>query len=116
MEESPFSSSAELRRERIFATVDSIPRGRVSTYGRIAAEAGLGRGARQVGAALRKLPRGRAVPWYRVLNAAGKSSVDAAAGVARQRALLEAEGVVFSPSGRVDLERFGWPDAVRGDA
>ena len=106
----PFTSHAELRRERILATVDSIPRGRVSTYGRIAAEAGLGRGARQVGAALRNLPSGRGVPWHRALNATGKSSVDAAAGVARQRALLEAEGVVFSASGRVDLKRFGWPD------
>lgn len=105
----PDQSAASMRRERILATVDSIPRGRVSTYGRIAEEAGLGRGARQVGAALRDLPPGREVPWHRVVNAAGRISERGGDSTARQRRLLEAEGVEFSPTGRIDLSRFVWP-------
>ncbi len=100
------AEAAENRRLRILATVDDIPRGRVSTYGRIAAEAGLGRAARLVGRTLRDLDV--AVPWHRVLNAAGKSSLTGD-GAAEQRRRLEAEGVEFRPSGSVDLKRFGWP-------
>jgi len=105
----PFDSAANMRRERILATVDSIPKGRVSTYGRIAEETGLGRGARQVGAALRDLPRGRNVPWHRVVNAAGQISPRDGDSQARQRKLLEAEGIEFSATGRIDLARFVWP-------
>ena len=100
------AEAADLRRLRILATVDAIPRGRVSTYGRVAAEAGLGRAARLVGRTLRELDVD--VPWHRVLNAAGRISLtdDAAA---EQRRRLEAEGVTFRPTGSVDLGRFGWP-------
>lgn len=100
------AAAAELRRLRILATVDAIPSGRVSTYGRIAAEAGLGRAARLVGRTLRDLDV--AVPWHRVLNAAGRISLTGE-GASEQRRRLEAEGVEFRSSGAVDLERFGWP-------
>jgi alkylated DNA nucleotide flippase Atl1 len=49
-----------------------------------------------------------------VINAGGRVSPRGDLGVREgfQRHLLEEEGVVFSSSGRVDLERFGWdPDA-----
>ena len=46
------------RFERIYETVSSIPEGRVCSYGRVAAEAGLPRRARLVATALRRLPRG----------------------------------------------------------
>jgi methylated-DNA-protein-cysteine methyltransferase-like protein len=94
---------------RIYSTVDSIPKGRVSTYGRIAEEAGLARGARQVGAALRTLPAGRAIPWHRVINAAGEISHGSPRQAEQQRKLLEAEGVTFSKSGKVRLADFVWP-------
>lgn len=96
--------------QRIYDVVAQIPPGRVATYGDVAAMAGLPRRARLVGYALRVLPSGTAVPWHRVVNAAGEISVarlDPAA-AAEQRALLEDEGVVFEQDGRVDLERFRW--------
>lgn len=50
------------------------------------------------------------VPWQRVINARGEISLKGARGV-RQRQLLEAEGVEFDETGRVDFARFGWtPD------
>lgn len=99
--------AAELR-ERVLAVVDSIPRGRVATYGQVAREAGLPRHARLVGACLRSLPARSALPWQRVLNAAGRVSARAGSACAVQRRRLEAEGVAFDARGRVDLARYGW--------
>ncbi len=105
----------------IYAVVSRIPAGRVATYGQVAALAGLGRGARQVGYALHALPEGSDVPWQRVINSRGEVSPRADAGgeigweanwEGYQRHLLEEEGVEFSTAGRVDLDRFRWdPDA-----
>jgi methylated-DNA-protein-cysteine methyltransferase-like protein len=97
----------DVRRQRVLATVDSIPRGRVATYGGVAAEAGLPRNARYVGRVLRELPMAHALPWHRVLGAGGVIRVTGAA-ARRQAQLLRAEGVEVR-TGRVDLRRFGWP-------
>ena len=94
--------------EAIYAVVRQIPRGRVAAYGWVAERAGLARGARRVGRALRLLPASRGIPWYRVVNASGRISLPRGSGGAeRQRRLLEREGIVFR-NGRVDLKRFGW--------
>jgi methylated-DNA-protein-cysteine methyltransferase-like protein len=98
------------RWRRIWGVVARIPRGRVATYGQVAALAGLGGGARQVGYALAALPDDAEVPWQRVVNARGEVSARRDFdGAPRQRALLEREGVVFDAGGRIDLERFRWP-------
>lgn len=94
--------------QRIYATVDSIPRGRVATYGQIAREAGLGRKARMVGRALCNLPARNKLPWHRVMNASGRISARPGDGPRAQRTLLEREGIEFDARGRVDLARFGW--------
>ncbi len=86
-----------------------IPKGRVATYGQVAELAGLPRQARQVGYALHALPDGSRVPWQRVVNARGEVSERAVPGIEPvQRAILEAEGVVFDGRGRVDLSRYRW--------
>jgi methylated-DNA-protein-cysteine methyltransferase-like protein len=100
--------------EQIYAVIRRIPLGKVATYGQIAALAGLPRRARLVGTALREAPDSLDIPWQRVINAGGRISPRGDLGVREgyQRHLLEEEGVVFSSSGRIDLERFGWdPDA-----
>jgi methylated-DNA-protein-cysteine methyltransferase-like protein len=64
--------------------------------------------SRTVGDAMNASPDD--VPWQRVINARGMISIQGATG-ARQRALLEAEGVVFDENGRVDFGQVGWaPD------
>lgn len=98
----------------IYAVIQRIPSGRVATYGQVAALAGLPGHARQVGYALRETPAGLDLPWQRVINARGEVSARGGLGVEEgyQRHLLEEEGVIFSESGRIDLDRFGWdPDA-----
>jgi len=94
---------------RIYAVVRRIPRGRVATYGQVAQLAGLGGHARQVGYALHALPGGTAVPWHRVINAAGAVSKRAVPGAElTQRQLLEREGVGFDLRGRVRLGAVRW--------
>jgi methylated-DNA-protein-cysteine methyltransferase-like protein len=102
-----------LRYQRFYRVVRRIPRGRVATYGQVAALAGLPRGARLAGYALSAL-RGTAhdVPWQRVLGVRGRGfagvSLKDPMGAAVQRDLLEREGVALDARGRVDLARFGW--------
>jgi len=98
---------------RYYRIVARVPRGKVATYGQVAALAGRPHGAREVGYALAAL-RGsaHALPWHRILGKragdfAGISLRDAV-GAGAQQALLEREGVVLDGRGRVALARFGW--------
>jgi methylated-DNA-protein-cysteine methyltransferase-like protein len=96
-------------RKLIYAMVRKIPRGRVATYGQIAALAGLKGHARQVGYALHDLPDGSGVPWHRVINAQGKVSPRADPGYGEiQLRLLEAEGIEIGRGDRIPLERYRW--------
>lgn len=95
--------------ERIYEVVRSIPRGRVATYGQVAAMAGNPRWARVVGYALHVNPDPEGIPCYRVVNREGRTSpAFAFGGEDVQRQLLERDGVAFLPDGRVDMARFSW--------
>ena len=100
----------------VYRLVRKVPRGKVVTYGQVAAILGHPRAARAVGQALRLLPPNLlgVVPWQRVINASG--GISHRGDVLRpdlQRELLEAEGVRFDRSGRIDLERRRWPGPRR---
>jgi methylated-DNA-protein-cysteine methyltransferase-like protein len=94
---------------RIYAVVKRIPRGRVATYGQVAALAGMPRQARLIGYALSALPAGSGVPWHRVVNARGQVSVRGGAlGFEEVQAqLLTREGVRFA-DGTLALDRYQW--------
>ena len=90
--------------ERVYALTTTIPPGRVTTYGLIAAALGGVCSAKIVGYAMRSAPDDRNVPCHRVVNRLGEPAPgNAFGGVGRQRRLLEAEDVPFTPEGRVDL-------------
>jgi len=100
--------------ERIWAVVRKIPKGRVATYGQIAAMAGFAKQPRLAGYAMHNIPDGEKLAWHRVINAQGRISFPKGGSKYReQKRRLEAEGVVFI-KGRVDLSRWRWQ--VRGDA
>ena len=93
--------------EKIYATVQQIPYGRVATYGQVAKMAGLSGQARLIGYALHSLPDGVDVPWHRVINAKGEiSQLPDPDGRVVQRQLLEAEGIAFTSAGRIDLNHY----------
>ena len=92
--------------ELLYDLVRQIPPGRVTTYGQLGAMCGIA-DARVVGEAMNA---SRNVPWQRVINARGQVSLKGPTG-RTQRALLEAEGVVFDESGAADFAVAGWtPD------
>ncbi|PYM15858.1 MAG: methyltransferase [Candidatus Rokuibacteriota bacterium] len=86
--------------------VRRIPRGRVATYGQLAALLDRPRAARAVGGAMRECPAD--IPWHRVVNAQGGISRRGRAGsMVTQRVRLEQEGVRFR-RGRVALRQHRW--------
>ena len=92
----------------ILQTIAAIPRGKVCTYGRIAALAGLPRHARLVGATLRNLPTGSRIPWHRVINSQGRSSFpEGSDAFHKQIQRLEAEGVILT-GGKFNLRQYLW--------
>jgi methylated-DNA-protein-cysteine methyltransferase related protein len=94
--------------QRIVRLLKRIPRGKVATYGLIATMAGNPAAARQVVRALHSSSEKEKLPWFRVVNSSGKISLPRGAGYEEQRARLEAEGIVFSASGRIDLKKYLW--------
>jgi methylated-DNA-protein-cysteine methyltransferase-like protein len=78
--------------QRIRATILSIPRGHVSSYGAVARAAGIPRGARLV---VRTLSQSDGLPWHRVVAAGGRIAIPGEGGL-DQRFRLEMEGVKFS--------------------
>ena len=101
----------ETRMRRIWETIADIPPGHVANYGQIAEIAGIPRGARQVGYALRHSPSDLELPWHRVIQSSGKSAFDPNSRAFRlQRDRLADEGVVML-NGKVNMAKYRWePD------
>ena len=84
-----------------------IPRGKVATYGQIAAAIGNKRLARVVGYALHVNPKPGIIPCHRVVKRDGEvSSAFAFGGANRQVALLRDEGVGFLDDSHVDMKNY----------
>ena len=83
--------------------IRQIPKGKVATYGQVAAAAGFPRAARQVVWALRAF---RGLPWHRVVGAGGAIRVPGEEAL-EQRMLLELEGVAFRGR-RVHMKQHQW--------
>ena len=92
---------------RIYAVVRRIPRGRVMTYGEVAAAAGMPRAPRLAGYALYALTPGTPLPWHRVVGAGGRLTLARLSpdSALTQRMRLEREGVKFDARGRVVMKR-----------
>lgn len=94
--------------EKIYDVVAQIPRGKVATYGQVAALAGNRRWARVVGYALHANPNPDKIPCYRVVNREGRlSEAFAFGGINQQQVLLEADGIEVV-DGKVDLKKVQW--------
>ena len=101
--------------EQVYAVVRCIPRGQVTSYGRIAQMLGAPNAARAVGYALRALkdkqddPAYQNIPWQRVVNSQGRISiVNREFGARLQADLLREEGVEVSQELRINLDRYLW--------
>ena len=99
------------RMHRIWDTIRDIPKGCVASYGQIAEVAGIPRGARQVGFALRHLPDNQDVPWHRVIQASGKIAFDNDSPQFEEQKKRLAMDDVAVMAGRIDMQKYRWqPD------
>lgn len=89
---------------QVYAIVSEIPKGKIATYGQIAALTGQGNRSRMVGKALRYADLYGEFPCHRVVNSAGRL----APGFDEQKELLEQEGVRLKPNGCVDVKKYQW--------
>jgi len=96
-------------RAAVLRLVRRIPRGRIATYGQIAAMAGFPRRPRQVGMILKGLPDGTDLPWHRVVNALGYvPSKGRWWGAMVQIQRLREEGVEVDDLGNLTLPAYQW--------
>ncbi len=86
--------------KKVLRALTKIPRGKVSTYGAIAARTGAPGGARAAGQGCAKNPFPLVFPCHRVIRADG-SLGGFGGGLQLKRALLEMEGIQFDKGGKV---------------
>lgn len=102
--------------ENVYRVVERVPYGKVTTYGNIAGlmempaeidpKHARAFGARWVGGAMGRCPGD--LPWHRVVNAKGE--ISPRPGAAKQRALLEEEGIEFGVNGKIALKKYLWTE------
>ncbi|MCM3192122.1 MGMT family protein [Priestia megaterium] len=90
--------------ERAVALIKQIPSGKVMTYGQIARLAGSPRGARQVVRVLHSMSKKHNLPWHRVINSKGEIGFKDEEMHVVQKLSLEAEGILVSSDGKLDLK------------
>jgi methylated-DNA-protein-cysteine methyltransferase-like protein len=100
--------------ERVKRIIKKVPKGKVASYGQIAALAGSPGAARQVGFVLRSSDP-RSLPWWRIINNAGVISIKGSFEATKflQKQLLEKEKVKVSEHFEIDIEKYRYRPAVK---
>ena len=93
---------------RLIEVIKAIPKGKVLSYRDAALAAGLPNGARQTVRVLHSLSEKFDLPWHRVIRSDGSIALGEGEGRELQISLLSSEGVIVTPAGKVDMERFSW--------
>lgn len=95
--------------ERIYKLALLIPKGKVASYGQLAAMAGRPQNSRAAGRAMKNAPADSDIPCHRVVNQSGDIAPSHVFESRKhQRAMLEAEGVVFKANGKIDMKKSQW--------
>ncbi len=90
--------------KEVIEIIQSIPKGKVMTYGQIAVCAGNPRGARQVSRILHSMSEKNNLPWHRVINSKGGISLTGEPGFI-QAQMLSQEGIPVINK-KINLEKF----------
>lgn len=101
-----FNSAMTPFTQEVIKIIQSVPAGKVASYGQIARMAGNPRAARQVSRILHSCTQKYKLPWHRVVNSQGQISLSGESNE-KQRWLLETEGVEFGIGGRIDMKEYG---------
>ena len=94
--------------QKVIQVIQSIPKGKVVSYGQVAAYIGIPRAARQVGWILRSLEDGVSMPWWRVVNNTGRISIEGNLHNDKelQKKLLQQEGVAVNEDYILNIEKY----------
>ena len=94
-------------KEKVFEIVRRVPEGKVVSYGQVALMAGIPRAAIQVGWVLHISDESDKLPWWRVINNAGRISTTCLEHTAQnQKEKLEKEGVKVTKNLKIDIEKY----------
>lgn len=94
-------------KQKVYEIVRNIPKGKVVSYGQVALMAGVPRAAIQVGWVLHISNEEDKLPWWRVINNAGRISTTCLEHTANmQKEILEGEGVIVKPKLKIDIEKY----------
>jgi methylated-DNA-protein-cysteine methyltransferase related protein len=95
-------------KDAVIFTIQQVPYGKVASYGQIAAYVGIPRAARQVGWILNQNEGKIEVPWWRIVNNAGRITIKGCkySTPALMKQLLEEENVKVSEDYSFDIEKY----------
>jgi methylated-DNA-protein-cysteine methyltransferase-like protein len=94
--------------QEVVKIIQSIPKGKVLTYGKIAKMAGNPRAAREVSWILHSSTKKYDLPWHRVINSKGLIALNSDDDRYYQKNLLIEEGIEFKSDFGIDLKKFLW--------
>lgn len=101
-------------KEKVFSYVAQIPKGRLMTYGQLAALAGAPWAAWEVGQIAHRGPV--ELPWQRVVNKNGGLARGYPGGLGGHKTALEADGVMVDEDYRVEIGELLWRPEAEGQA
>lgn len=95
-------------RDKVYEIVSNIPKGKVATYGQIAAISGNPKAARAVGLFMKTNPNAPIVPCHRVVASNGSlTGYSGIGGIPQKKNMLLDEGVIFKGE-KVNLSISQW--------
>lgn len=101
-------------KKEVIKIVNSIPIGKVASYGQVATYAGIPRAARQVGWILSRLEQSDNTPWWRVVNNEGRISIKGSKYTAQdQKELLEKENIMIKEDLSFDINKYRYEPTLK---
>lgn len=101
-------------KDRVIKVVSLVPKGQVVSYGQVALMVGVPRAAIQVGWILHEFSEKYELPWWRVVNKAGRISTTCFDHTAdMQREFLVAEGVPVDKNYKLDIGRYRYRPSIK---
>ena len=97
--------------KNIIQIIQNIPKGKITSYGKIATFAGNPRASRQVARILHSSSEKYNLPWHRVVNSQRKISFKDHIAYEQQKNMLQNEGIAFTLSGVIKKE-FLWEISI----
>jgi methylated-DNA-protein-cysteine methyltransferase-like protein len=101
-------------KNRVYDIVGQIPKGKIATYGQVAAMAGAAWAAWEVGQIAHTGPAD--LPWQRVLNKQGGLAKGYPGGYEGHKIAIEADGIEVGEDYKVNIEELLWNPPLKNQS